>query len=146
MPYNVFRMLSLRMTTTAVELVIFRRFGAKLLVLLTKRPSDDPDWPDMWHYPGSIIRPDDKSLDEVLERLQQHEIINKFAFWPKFVKVNVSQTMRGTVVQLIHFGEIIGIPQKGKYFSVKKLPSGFIKSQTKGLLLAYNAFTHSKKL
>jgi hypothetical protein len=137
MPYQVFSALSKKMTTTAMELVILRWNLAAVEVLLMKRPVDDPHWPGYWHYPGTIIRPSDESLEVAMQRLLSTEVGHASY---EFIGLNLEHFSRGTVVQLMHLGAIIGEPMKGGFFPVKDLPQPFIQEQLPGLNMVVKVF------
>ena len=72
--YEVFHALSLTMVTPAIEAVILRLNGERIEVLLTKHDTNDPDWPSLWHIPGTVMRQTDLRFEDALKRIADEEI------------------------------------------------------------------------
>lgn len=77
LPRELFDAISGISVTATVELVSFVKRPSGLHVALTKREADDPFWPNMWHSPGSVIRPSDGAgFNDTVERIHQKELGN----------------------------------------------------------------------
>ncbi len=134
-PPDLFAVFAARFPQVAVEMVIIRKIGGVIHVLLTQRPTDDPHWPGMWHSPGSLVRSSDAppvpglgTFNSVIRRIQA-EIGVKFLGYPTLVTVQFQQVARGCEIALVHFADVIGNPTYGTFYSVDALPENFIEHQ-----------------
>ncbi len=128
----------------AVEFIPLRMTGGSPQVLLFERPPDDIMWPAMLHTPGTVLRPTDKSLDDVLKRLYKDELdyikIGKTIFLGPQLDIN----KRGRVLYLEYLLIIESNPKTGKFYYVDNLPDNFIKEQMPSLNRAVKAFRDMK--
>jgi len=58
---------------TAVELLLMRQGKTGWELFLTQREANDPEWPSMWHFPGTLVRPND-TLESAYMRLAVTEL------------------------------------------------------------------------
>ena len=141
MPYPAFRALCKRMPSSACELIVLRRKGLAIEVLLTQRPENDPDWPGVWHYTGSVIRDTDTCFENALHRVLDTEIRSYLREPPKFIADRLTSFKRGLTLQRIYIGILDeSTPHEGKFFDIKSLPQPFINEQLPGLTIAVKAF------
>jgi hypothetical protein len=141
MPYLAFRTLCKRMPSAACELIVLRRRGLAIEVLLTKRPQNDPDWPGAWHYTGSVIRDTDTCFEDTIQRIVEMEIRGNLQEIPKCVGDILTSFKRGLTLQRIYVGILDeSIPHQGSFFDIKGLPKPFIEEQLPGLEIAVKAF------
>jgi len=56
-----------------VELVIPRKAGGRWEIFLTRRPANDPHWPEMWHLPGGLWRTHESEI-EACNSVAQREL------------------------------------------------------------------------
>lgn len=141
MPYPAFRALCKRMPSSACELIVLRRRGLAIEVLLTQRPENDPDWPGAWHYTGSVIRDTDTCFEDALHRIMKTEIRGYLQELPKYIGDILTSFKRGLILQRIYVGVLDEYyPHEGQFFNIKDLPQPFIDEQLPGLAIAVKAF------
>jgi hypothetical protein len=135
--YLVFRAISQRAVLTSVELVILREVLGRVQILLCQRPVDDPDWPGMWHLPGSVIRETDVSYYETFKRVICEELAGIKLSTFDFIDCDLVQTKRGLVNEHVYLCSYHG-PDLicGKFFEINHLPANFIKHQMRLIEIA----------
>ncbi|OHA18446.1 MAG: hypothetical protein A2664_00690 [Candidatus Taylorbacteria bacterium RIFCSPHIGHO2_01_FULL_46_22b] len=125
----------------AIELAVLRECEQEkktpvVEIFLTRRPSTDPFWPNMWHMPGTILRQNER-VSRALGRLINTELgLLSTNFEPacfrkvfEFVRGHrFNESARGHEIGLLH---ILKIPSNcactgGKFFSLKHLPQDII--------------------
>jgi len=135
-PLWAFYSLSHIAPNTAFELLIIRDGSNGPEIFLTKRPPQDPEWPNMWHFPGTIIRIND-SFESVKLRLAQDELfIDKLPAETNLLTTKIYQDPpRGNG---IHLFEVIRVDatfenKNGTFFPFADLPDVMIGSQKEQL-------------
>src|ERR1700716_3531408 len=73
-PLPIFLQIARLRPLPGVEFIVFGPDNQRREVLLTRRNTDDPHWPDHWHIPGVIVEATDKSMDYALNRLIHTEL------------------------------------------------------------------------
>jgi len=123
-----------------VEFIPLRRVEGQIQVLLIPRNDDDKIWPGMLHTPGSILRPTDKSLEDVFERLFRGELGLSQTVKPKFIDYHFGHGKRGAGLGIEYIVELSDQPRVGEYYSVDALPDNFIPDQKEMLNRAIEAY------
>lgn len=108
-----------------VVVPLFCRNGV-VFTRLTKRDANDPDYPDQWHPPGTVIRPTDASLQACFERLRQSELPSMTLIGsPTLYDIAFTQIVRGKELSLLHWVEIID-ERTPDCFPIGELPGATI--------------------
>lgn len=100
---------------------------------MTQRDADDPVWPEYWHLPGTMLRPNDKAGDytDAFRRILKDELQNvSISSEPTFFKLAFTETLRGRESTQIYAVEVTGKPTQGKFFPVNQLPVPRIDHET----------------
>ena len=115
-----------------IELLAFRlNSNNEVEVLLTMRDANDEFWPNMYHNPGTVLRPNDSdmSFKSAIDRLMADEYGGKNPEQgPYFAGLWFEQLERGKGLGIISWMELNECPV-GKYYPVSKLPNSIIKGQ-----------------
>lgn len=91
-----------------------------LEVFLTKRPDNDPFWPEQWHCPGTILRPGEEFSD-AFKRLEKDEFLTHLKEVNFVGFLNHNNTPRGHIVSHIYTASVDGA-KNGKWFPTDQLP------------------------
>jgi len=125
-PLELFRALKRHVTQGTVELVCLRGPEDEVEGLMTQRSPDDPDWPDMWHVPGSVIDPDDdvKDVDdyhEAFERVLDGELDGSLQIveGPFKLTTQLRPSPRGLELAVVHWAQVTGDPSVERFFNVE---------------------------
>jgi hypothetical protein len=130
LPYPIFHQFVRLATTPIIELVPLRiAVNGDVEVLLKKRSTDDPIWPNQLHTPGTVIRATDTSYETALERIMNDELHLAQHQTPVFVKNVLHNSGRGLESALVYFVEITSEPKDGAFYNTKSLPNTLVKSQ-----------------
>ncbi len=129
---------------TYLEVLAFRQKKESIEVLLTKRDSKDPFWPNMYHNPGTVLRPSDTdySFKDALNRLENDEYKQKFPM-PFFAGFWFEQLERGKGFGIVCWVELQNC-SAGQYFNVNQLPSNLIKGQSAYIINAAKQYSDYK--
>ena len=130
-PRPVFAEIAKKLVMCTVELVPLRVRGETIDVLLTERSMDDPWWPGKWHVPGTMMFPDDEfefhdDFSEPLERLlgKGGELDGGVNVIGEPVVVGPDRRVheRGHEFSLVHYVQVSGESEEGRFFPAEKLP------------------------
>ena len=117
-----FRSAKAQFAMTAIEVIIVREVDAKLQVLLTERPSDDPDWPCLLHSPGTMLRNSDvdstHKYTKAFERILRETGLNRFGHEPVLVDTFPTPTKRGAENSVVFMTTITDEPIFGEFYDV----------------------------
>ena len=130
LPYDIFIQLARLCVLSVVELLPLRCKDNRLEVLLILRASDDHIWANMWHSPGTVVRPTDHNMpDDQIRRIVNQELNGIAIGDPKFVMNSYHTTERGVENASIYVSEVLQTPVVGQFYSVDNLPSNIIGYQ-----------------
>lgn len=129
--YRLFHEIARLATLASVELVPLRGADeSNVEVLLTQRPEGDT-WEGQWHVPGTIILPTDPlahphDYEAPLARLIGPDSELKSGVKAVGEPVNIDterrKTKRGDELAVIHYVEVDGEPEDGRFFSAHQFP------------------------
>ena len=126
-----------------IELLAFRlNSNNEVEVLLTMRDAADEFWPNMYHNPGTVLRPNDSDLSfkSAIDRLMVDEYGGqKPEQGPYFAGLWFEQLERGKGLGIISWMELNECPV-GEYFPVDDLPESMITSQDVYIKNAANTY------
>lgn len=144
LPLPIFLEVSRLCVLSTVEIVPIRLGkNNSIQVFLGKRKKDDPNWPNMFHAPGTVIRETDRegNFEDAIKRILTDELKDvKIEVGPIFVKPVFRDLGRGKETALIHWAIIKGSCPLGKYFNIDSLPGDIIKKQVKDIKMAVSHF------
>jgi ADP-ribose pyrophosphatase YjhB (NUDIX family) len=103
-----------------LEVVVLKDNGGELEVLLTQRTVNDSSFPNMWHVPGTVIRPGE-TLDVSLKRLAQTELGVEIESYEIAGLINNLKEPRGHFISPILLVKLRQSPKVGKWQNVKNL-------------------------
>ncbi len=148
--YNAF---APKFALTAIETVIVKQFPDRLGVLLTRRPTTDAHYPNMWHSPGSMLRASDApeeidlpgNFNDALHRVQLDEIGACFRHPPTFVDHVFQRTLRGVENALVFLCELATREKAGTWFDADDLPQELIKHHYRVIHVAVQYYRNLHK-
>jgi hypothetical protein len=137
LPEPLFVSIARLVVLSAVEFIPLRtKPNGEIEVLLFKRPSTDPVWPNKLHSPGTMLRPIDKSLFDAFDRLFSDELRLSDPVNPIFVGTYLTHHKRGSIATFEYVIPITKEVSEGKFYSINKLPENFITEQKEMVLRA----------
>lgn len=120
---------------TSFELLIVRESTLGQEVFLTQRPPNDPEWPNAWHFPGTIIRIKD-SFESIKLRLAKSELgLTELPGETQFLTMLFDEDKpRGNTLHTFHVLRVDAAfeNEHGTFFPLSQIPEtmiGFQKSQ-----------------
>jgi len=140
LPPEVFEAVARVAVYPAVEFIPLREKNGQIEVLLFQRPAHDLIWPNMWHTPGTVLRPTDETYDNAFDRLVHEELKDLKIGKPIFLGAELSKNDRGAVVLLEHLVIADSEPKAGRFYRIDQLPNTFIEDQRASLERAVQAF------
>lgn len=146
LPFDLF-LETCRLTVTAItEVVPVRSNNGQTEVFLTQRSADDPNWPSMWHTPGTVVVPSDISRQNSIERILKKELASPADVGePKFVGEVLHMVTRGKEMASVFYVEIKSeIKANGVWTNVDRLPENIVPTQVDFIKQAVDAFQKSK--
>lgn len=114
-----------------IELLVYRMNDGQVEVLLTRRAPDDKFWPNMYHNPGTVLRPNDSTMSftSAINRLIKDEYANQaINNGPYFAGLWFDQLERGKGLGIIAWTELDSCPV-GSFYPINQLPEAMIKGQ-----------------
>lgn len=122
-----------------VEVIPYRVQNGKIEVYMTRRPANDPFWPNQLHCPGVMVIGIDPSEEVVLERLRTKELKNAVTGGFEKIASVLRNTKRGTEVALVHMTQVFeGLPEEN-WYDTAKLPEDTIDHHVKMIEMAVGA-------
>jgi len=143
LPSNVFEAVAKVAVYPAIEFVLLRHTVEGIETLLFQRSPDDPVWPSLFHTPGTVLRPTDKSLEDAISRLSSDELGGVALSEKHFTGVHFNKYLRGNSIGIEYWLEVSGIPPKGRFYNINDLPQDFIAEQKDLLARAARAFSQA---
>lgn len=129
LPNRIFLEVTRLAVTPVTEFAPIREKDGKLQVLLTQRPHDDPNWPSMWHIPGTVIRSTDQKghLGDAAHRVMNGELHGTVPMLgePQLVQVTFDDILRGAEVDHVYYFKTDACDTdlvEGRFFDVDELP------------------------
>lgn len=122
---------------TSFELLIIRdgEYGPE--IFLTQRPPQDPEWPNAWHFPGTIMRIAD-SFEIIKDRLAKDELtLSRLPGETSFVTMLFDEDVpRGNTLHTYHRLDVDSTfeNKNGNFFPLSHLPEGMLHFQHRQLL------------
>lgn len=149
LPLPIFLEVSRLTVTPILELVPLAIIDNKVNILMYKRSSNDPVWPDMLHTPGTVIRASDKkgSFEDPINRIVHEEMIGiKLLSKPIFYKHYFHMTKRGMQLALAYWVEVDGNFNSDMFYDAHELPKNTVDTQLKFINDALKAFEIGKSI
>lgn len=129
LPINYWHAIIKMTPVAAIELIVLRGAGADQEILLLRRSSTDPIWPNQLHFPGTVIRNGD-SLEKALDRDAKEIGLDQFSCPPQFFGFDICPSERNYVVSLCYVLEAGDFtPIIGEFHSLNALPSDMMQYQ-----------------
>ena len=154
LPLPIFLALAEKIVLPTLELAPLRlnKIGT-LEVLLTRRPADDPYWPNGWHIPGSVLRATDEegSYTSIFKRILEGELhgdLNVIGT-PEHVTTRFHEVARGREIDQIYFIEVENNMKpltEGAFFAVDNLPAEILDHYKEIIPQIIEAYQSYKKL
>jgi ADP-ribose pyrophosphatase YjhB (NUDIX family) len=139
LPFSIFHQIARLTATPIVEIVPLRQYNGSFQILLQKRDSSDPVWPNKLHTPGTAVRATD-SLQDCFDRLLKQELVGVIASDPRFVASVIHDSGRGNEAALVYWVEVFDNKSNGQFYDVAKLPQELVKSQLDFIPQVINAY------
>lgn len=145
LPLGIFLEVARLVPISTAEVVPIRKEAdGQVSILMTKRDSKDPHWPNMWHTPGSVIRSTDTagSYKDAFARVLNDEL-NGIAHIgePQYFGMDILRdTARGRENAALHYIEVTGETDRGQFFPVDALPEDMLEHQVPMIRQAVEAF------
>lgn len=105
----------------AIEAAALREHEGRIEVLLRKREPNATAYADMWHCPGSILRPTDESLAMVFDRLSKDESLGSVESFELVDNLIINEE-RGRMLDAIYLVRVSNPGPETKWFPVDALP------------------------
>lgn len=149
LPLDIFLQVARLCVTTTVEMVPLRHNldNGKDEVLLVRRESDDPIWPNMLHIPGTVLRSTDRQGDysDAFKRIFDGELGGvKTDGEPVFIRNAFQQVKRGRELALVHYVELSEQPPNGQFYATDELPEDLVDHQLTYIREASELFTDNQ--
>lgn len=120
-PYPIFIALAKSLTLVAIDVAVM---PDNKHILLAHRTDA---WYDNWHIPGAILLSGENPKDAALRVARAELGLAPKSF--EFVHYFFEQTVRGDEIVLLFRIVPDRKPPEGKYFSLRKMPTGFLEEQ-----------------
>jgi len=124
-PEPIFNEVARIAALTAIEFVPLRKNNDSVEVLLFRRASDDPFWPNMLHTPGTILRAGDISFEDAYSRLFNDELHSQ-PLPVKFFGNEVILNNRGRTIIFKHFVDVTDVSTSGEFYNTQYLPDDLL--------------------
>lgn len=126
---------------TSFELLIIQEGPSGKEVFLTQRPPNDPEWPNAWHFPGTIIRIKD-SFESIKLRLAKSELgLTELPGETQFLTMLFDEDKpRGNTLHTFHVLRVDATfkNEHGTFFPIAQLPEHMIEFQKRQLTTVSN--------
>ena len=124
-PEPIFNEVARIAALTAIEFVPLRKANDSIEVLLFRRASDDPFWPNMLHTPGTILRSEDISFEDAYSRLFNDELHSQ-PLPVEFFGNEVILNNRGRTIIFKHLVDVTDVSTSGEFYSTQYLPDDLL--------------------
>ncbi|MFA6522552.1 MAG: NUDIX domain-containing protein [Patescibacteria group bacterium] len=117
----------------AFELLVTKKTNEGEQIFLIKRPADDPTWPSLWHFPGTIQRYFD-TFEDIEKRWAEELGLRSLPQKPKLLTIRFDED-RGRHAHLLHHLEVSAETEfpTGSFFPVDDLPNDMITFEKRQL-------------
>lgn len=134
LPTAYFYIVSTVFPAPAVELLVLRKKGEATEIFLTRREKTDPHWPNMWHYPGTVVRNGD-IWETVSKRLAKELGVDHLPKNPEPKGFAISDMRpRGWCAHNMHVMWVTNeVFATGQFFDLAHLPQDMIPFQKTAL-------------
>lgn len=135
LPFELFIAIASKVTTPTMEVVPVRNRDGALEVLLTKRPADDPHWPNCWHLTGTVILATDNAgpnFSSGVQRVLEDELHGTIKPIGEIVYIGIEfwDVARGRELDHIFYFETNATDEnvkEGRFFNVNELPESILE-------------------
>ena len=115
---------------SAFELLVTKTTDRGEEIFLIKRPANDPVWPNMWHFPGTVLRFHDEK-EVAFTRLAEELGFKKLPETPKLLDTLIEGNQRGRHLHVFYRLEVSTDQEffTGQFFPLNNLPPEAIAYQ-----------------
>lgn len=115
---------------SAFELLVTKTTDQGEEIFLIKRPGNDPVWPNLWHFPGTILRFYDEK-ETIFKRLAEELDVEKLPMAPQLLETMVQSNERGRHLHVFYKLEVPAATEysTGQFFPLNNLPADAIAYQ-----------------
>ncbi len=118
----------------AYEILVTKSTDRGEEIFLVKRPANDPIWPNLWHFPGTILRFHD-TADEIFARLAEELGVKELPSRPQLMEIIIQPNERGRhphIFWRLEVGANIEFPT-GQFFPINQLPTDTIAYEARNI-------------
>jgi hypothetical protein len=144
LPKELFYEFTRLWVTSIIEVVPCRRNSQdQTEVLLLQRPDDDPNWPGMYHTPGTVVRPTDvqDGIETALNRIFSDELNLAQPVPTQLVDIEFHQVSRGPEMAQVYTSDLTGLDiDHGTWCPADQLPDTIVDTQRDFIHTAVSSF------
>ena len=131
LPFDVFMEVTRLSVSAICEIVPLRlNQNGEIEIWLIQREANDPIWPNMWHTPGTVVRPSDINLEMACKRVIEKELGSvKTGSGPEYIKTIYRHSGRGMELSVINWLELLEDPKDGEWCVTSNLPKNMAAGQ-----------------
>jgi len=146
-PLEIFHEITRLWVTSIVEVVPLRVVNGKVQVLLLQRLEDDPNWPNMKHTPGTVLRATDVTdgIPSAINRIYTKELGLEEWQEPQYVQPIFHQVNRGAEMAQVFYIDLTNQEVNGEWYDADTLPTDIVDTQLSFIQAAVNKYTTDKQ-
>lgn len=142
---EIFNQIARLTVTPVLEIVpLFVDSNGRIKVFLLHRGSDDQNWENMYHVPGTIILASDTpgSYNDALSRIIKANLVQYEPSKPVFVTNKLCKVSRGMETAHIYLVQLSKKPEENSLFDQGELPNNLIEGHRDFINLALDEYIH----
>lgn len=147
LPYQLLIEFSKFMVVPIIEVIpLCKNMDGEIKILLLKRSSDDPFWPNKLHTPGTIVRVNDLSLNDAFDRIK-NEIGTTTTNPPTFFQNYYRASERSKEAAMCYWIELNEHEKtNGEWYRSNNLPPDIVRNQIALIQKAMELFKTTKTI